>query len=277
MRFSSLLALLALASLARGVDASSKARAAAAAADARLFAADADALLDAAAAAANAAAANGEAAAGADTSAANPFSRAGLQGRRAKLFAEERAKHVAIAAKFAVQVVLDAAFFGESNVTISNVADATPTPPAPNENRGYNSDNLLLQMPEFYRSNRKQWQSGQNDRNSEPEMLRRTSARLEAELDQLSRYEEGGVPRDVMGGGITLTPKVAREMADEKRRELDAVQTRLRRLDRVEAHERAGFIARSCLDDVARAVAAALPGVSVEVQGASEGLYISWE
>ena len=272
---SSLLALLALASLARGVAASSKARTAAAA-DARLSAADADALLTAAAAAANAAAATEDSAAGADTSAANPFSRAGLQGRRAKLFAEERAKHVAIAAKFAVQVVLDAAFFGESNVTISNVADATPTPPAPNEIHGYNGGRLL-QMPEFYRSNRKQWQSGQNDRNSEPEMLRRTSQRLMAELDQLSRYEDSGVPRDEMEGGITLTPKVAREMADEKRRELDVVQTRLRRLDRVEAHERAGFIARSCLDDVARAVAAELPGVSVEVQGASEGLYISWE
>ena len=271
---STLLALLALASLARGVAASSKARTAAAA-DARLSAADADALLTAAAAAANAAAATEDSAAGADTSAANPFSRAGLQGRRARLFAEERAKHVAIAAKFAVQVVLDAAFFGESNVTISNVADATPTPPAPNEYRVYNSDNHLLQMPELYR--RKQRQSGQNDRNSEPEMLRRTSARLEAELDQLSRYEDSGVSTDEMGGGITLTPKVAREMADEKRRELDAVQTRLRRLDRVGAHEQAGFIARSCLDDVARAVAAALPGVSVEVQGASEGLYISWE
>ena len=51
----------------------------------------------------------------------------------------------------------------------------------------------------------------------------------------------------------------------------------LRRLDRVEAHERAGLIARSCLDDVARAVADALPGVSVEVQGASESLYVSWD
>jgi hypothetical protein len=275
MRFSSLLALLALASLARGVDASSKARAAAAAADARLSAADADALLDAAAAAANAAAATGEAAAGADTSAANPFSRAGLQGRRARLFAEERAKHVAFAAKWVVHVVLDAAFYGESNVTISNVADATPTPPAPNEHRLYNSDSHLLQMPGYYR--RKQWQSGQNDMISEPEMLRRTSQRLENELDQLSRYEDSGMSRDEIEGGITLTPKVAREMADEKRRELDAVQSRLRRLDRVEEHERYGYIARSCLDDVARAVADELPGVSVEVQGASGGLYISWD
>ena len=67
-------------------------------------------------------------------------------------------------------------------------------------------------------------------------------------------------------------------MADEKRLELDAVRTRLRRLDRVEEHkQQAGFIARSCLDDVARAVAAALPGVSVEVQGASESLHVSWE
>jgi len=269
----SLLALLALASLARGVDASSKARAAAAAADARLSAADADALLDAAAAAANAAAATGEAAAGADTSAANPFSRAGLQGRRARLSAEQRAKHVAFAAKWAVQEVLEAAALGDSSVTMSNVAEVSPTILETSELRdvyGGSHHTRLLPAPEHYFHRKRQQQRGQNRINNEQQTLRHDYMRLQQEIDRLTLY--GGE-----GGGITLTPKVAREMADEKQQELDSVQSRLRRLDRVEAHERAGLIARSCLDDVARAVADALPGVSVEVQGASESLYVSWE
>ena len=256
-----LLALL-LASLAHGLKPSAAARA-----GGGVAAAD-DALLSAAAKEA--------AAASADTSAANPFSRAGLQGRRARLFAEERAKHVAFAAKWAVKEALNAAALGDSDVTMSNVADVTPTPFVGHDGHSFNSfsdspHSRLLSGPEHYQ-HRSPQQFG-HDHNNEPEKLRHDASRLQQELRELSHYEEYGN----IHGGITLTPKVARELADEKQMELDAVKVKLRRFDLVAKHVYDGFISRSCLGDVARAVAAALPGVSVEVLGASESLHISWE
>ena len=91
------------------------------------------------------------------------------------------------------------------------------------------------------------------------EMLKDSEKEVEAAEDALDTLKE------------ELEPLQAKAL------ELDAVKVKLRRFDLVAKHVYDGFISRSCLGDVARAVAAALPGVSVEVLGASESLHISWE
>jgi hypothetical protein len=108
--------------------------------------------------------------------------------------------------------------------------------------------------------------------------------RLKHEIDELSRRgAEDNIRRlhggdDFGGGRITLTPKVLRELEDEKRAELDAAIAQMRRPALQLAQTQAGLISRSCLADVASAVAAALPGVSVEVEGPGDtGLRLSWE
>jgi len=75
-----------------------------------------------------------------------------------------------------------------------------------------------------------------------------------------------------------LPPKAVRELKEEKQKELDALVEQMRRPALALAHTQAGFIARSCLADVARAVAALLPGVSVDVEETGEaGLRVGWE
>jgi hypothetical protein len=221
-------------------------------------------------------------------SAANPFSRAGLQGRRAHLLAEERAKHVDFAAKWAVQEALDAAALGDSGVLIRNIADFTPSLRAADGWQRHHfpassadvPHTQLLQPPQHNSREAQQLSSEVNrlqlERNQAHEDYSRLQSeynRLQSEIDQLLRYSDHGEYH----GGITLTPKVLREMVDEKQKEFDAAQVKVRRFKLEEARMQEGFIARSCLGDVARAVAAALPGVSVEVEGVNESLRISWD
>ena len=232
-------------------------------------------------------------AAAANASAASYLSREGLQGRRARLFAEERARHVELAAKWVVEQALDAAALGDSEVTIVNVEDLVPTPeflsrghPLYQEARRYldwktqlNSIGLLQALsheaihgdPRF---------SEQLAAVSKPYL---EVQRLQRELDELSRRSAADNMRRLHGGGdfgggrITL-PKILRELEDEKRAELDAAIAQMRRPALQLAQTQAGLISRSCLADVASAVAAALPGVSVEVEGPGDtGLRLSWE
>jgi hypothetical protein len=112
-----------------------------------------------------------------------------------------------------------------------------------------------------------------NRRYSDLQQARQDHSRLHSELSELLNYNDRGRHH----GGITLTPKVLREMVDEKQKEFDAAEVTMRRFELEEGRMRSGYIARSCLGDVARAVAAALPGVSVEVEGVNESLRISWD
>ena len=61
-----------------------------------------------------------------------------------------------------------------------------------------------------------------------------------------------------------LPPAAVRELMDAKQRQVVARLLALRRMQLAAAQVGCGLIARSCLRDVCAAVAAALPGVSVE-------------
>jgi hypothetical protein len=245
-----------------------------------------------------------EAAAAANASAASYLSREGLQGRRARLFAEERARHVELAAKWVVEQALDAAALGDSEVTIVNVVDLVPTPEffsRPESLSRSHIQTYYFEANQLLRPLKNRLNSigllpalSYETMHGDPRFSEQLAAvskpylevqRLKHEIDELSqRGAEDNMRRlnlnggDFGGGRITLTPKVLRELEDEKRAELDAAIAQMRRPALQLAQTQAGLISRSCLADVASAVAAALPGVSVEVEGPGDtGLRLSWE
>jgi hypothetical protein len=246
-----------------------------------------------------------EAAAAANASAASYLSREGLQGRRARLFAEERARHVELAAKWVVEQALDAAALGDSEVTIVNVVDLVPTPEFFSRpetlSRSHHIQTFYFEANQLLRPLKNRLNSigllpalSHETMNGDPRFSEQLAAvskpylevqRLKREIDELSRRgAEDNLRRlnlnggDFGGGRITLTPKVLRELEDEKRAELDAAIAQMRRPALQLAQTQAGLISRSCLADVASAVAAALPGVSVEVEGPGDtGLRLSWD
>lgn len=227
--------------------------------------------------------------------AVDPLSRAGLQGRRARLFAEERAAHVVATAKWAVQQALDAAARGESEVRIANFADIVPEPrniPGYSENESHRRRPVPTSGLISSEENEAQYTSGANSLRG----LRDAVRRLSDNLEELVRYEKrlalGGEGNLHMGGlgGVTLTPRAVRELIDDKKKELEAATLKARPLELELRHAREGFISLACIEDVARAIADSMPGVTVAAEaavpqggGAREGgaakagIRISWE
>jgi len=203
-----------------------------------------------------------------------PLSRAGLQGLRSRLFVEERARHIVGAAKWAVAQALGAAARGETEVELFNVADVTPTPAEPpalpsasgfyggggmaagaaSPGRLMHETGLVFVAAQFIDA----LGNAVNPSTMTPQHdseVRRLAQELAAVQQGLQHF---GL------GPAQLPPAAVRELFEAKQLQVDARLQVLHRAQLAAAQVACGVVALSCLGDVARAVAAALPGVSVE-------------